>query len=318
MSITLRHLLLVDAVAEEGTLTAAARRLYLTQSALSHQLADLERRAGGAVFHRVGRRMVPTPLGLRILASARSMLAELEELEQDLKRHTRGAAGLLRVTTQCYTCYHWLAEVLPRFREQHPEVVVQIVPEESHAVLDALLEGRVDLAIAHRLPADERLAREPLFEDELVAVVPPGHPFASRRSVAAEDFANQELLMYSARLDDSWFYQTVLYPAGVKPARVTELRLTEATVSLIRAGAGIAVLSRWSVAPHLAAGDLVAVRIARDGLIRQWEAVTLRTDVVPVYLRDFTGLIAHGPAWLFEGRRRARDRTFAGLPPGKR
>lgn len=313
MAIQLRHLQLVDAVVEAGTLTAAARRLFLTQSALSHQLADLERRAGGPVFHRVGRRMVPTPLGLRILDSARSMLAELERLETDLERHAAGRAGLLRVTTQCYTCYHWLAEVLPRFREAHPAVVVQVVPDEAGGVLDALLAGRVDLAIAHRLPEDERLARAPLFEDELVAVVAPDHPFATRQTVDAEDFASEELLVHSARLDDSFFFQTVLYPAGVMPARITELRLTEATVSLIRAGAGIAVLSRWSVAPQLASGDVVAVRITREGVFRMWQAVTLGANAAAAHVRDFTALVARGPAWLFDDAGAARDRPFAGL-----
>jgi LysR family transcriptional regulator for metE and metH len=298
MAITLRHLLLVDAVSEAGTLTAAARKLYLTQSALSHQLADLERRVGGAVFHRVGRRMVPTAIGLRILDSAQSMLKELQTLEDELRRHARGQAGLLRVTTQCYTCYHWLAEVLPRFREKHPGVVVQVVPEEANSALDALLEGRVDIAIAHRMADDGRLAFRHLFDDELVAVVPTTHPFARRRSLDAEDFAGEELLMHSAQLEDSYFFQTILFPAGVRPARVTEVRLTEAMLALIRAGAGIAVLSRWSVAPQRRAGELVTVRIGRQGIVREWFAARLRTDVVPIHVNDFIALVERGPAWL--------------------
>jgi LysR family transcriptional regulator, regulator for metE and metH len=313
MAVQLRHLMLVEAVVEAGTLTAASQRLFLTQSALSHQLGDLERRVGGAVFRRVGRRMVPTPMGLRILDSARSVLGELRQLEAELQQHARGVTGLLRVTTQCYTCYHWLAEVLPRFRENHPAVAVRVVPEESYSVVDALLTGRIDLAIAHRLPDDERLRREPLFVDELVTLVPPGHRFDGRRHLEPEDFADQELIGHSANRGDSYFFQTVLFPAGITPVRLTEVKLTEATVALIRAGAGIAVLSRWSVAPQIAAGELVPVRITRNGLFRQWEAVTLRMDVVPVHMRDFTKLIANGPGWLFEREGRAEDRRFAGL-----
>src|SRR5688572_25792992 len=113
MSLSLRHLRLVQEVAAAGTLTAAAKRLYLTQSALSHQLADLERQAGAPVFTRVGKRMVLTQAGQRILEVAGNTLQQVTELEQDLRRMAAGTRGQIRLTTQCYTSYHWLPLVLP-------------------------------------------------------------------------------------------------------------------------------------------------------------------------------------------------------------
>src|SRR5436190_20447543 len=122
MSLSLKHLKLVRAVATEGTLTHAAKRLYLTQSALSHQLAELEREAGGAVLVRVGRRMLLTPMGRRILETAESTLSAMDTLTDDLKRLATGRAGALRVTTQCHTAYYWLPAVFNEFRRAHPGV----------------------------------------------------------------------------------------------------------------------------------------------------------------------------------------------------
>src|SRR5437899_10857141 len=114
MILETRHLRLVAAVAELGTLTKASRVLHLTQSGLSRQLLDLETRLGLPLFHRLGKRMVPTPAGERLLVAARRTLPPLTDVEEELRRLACGPAASLRVTTACYTSYHLLPWVLPR------------------------------------------------------------------------------------------------------------------------------------------------------------------------------------------------------------
>src|SRR5436190_9034939 len=98
-----RHLLLVAAVADEGNLTRAGERLRLTQSALSHQLLDIEERLGTPLFHRVSRRMLLTPSGQRLLDTAKRVLADLGQTEEDLRRFADEREGVIRITTECYT-----------------------------------------------------------------------------------------------------------------------------------------------------------------------------------------------------------------------
>jgi len=116
MDLEVRHLRLVAAVAAVGSLTRAGDRLHLTQSALSHQLRDIESRLGTALFLRIGKRLVLTPAGQRLLASATDVLGRLEEAERDIREMGRDRAGTLRITTECYTCYHWLPALLLRYR----------------------------------------------------------------------------------------------------------------------------------------------------------------------------------------------------------
>src|SRR5579863_458291 len=104
MELEIRHLQLIAAVADVGSLTRAGDRLHLTQSALSHQLRDIESRLGAALFLRVGKRLVLTPAGERLLESAKDVLERLQQTEQDIRRMTHERAGLLRITTECYTC----------------------------------------------------------------------------------------------------------------------------------------------------------------------------------------------------------------------
>jgi LysR family transcriptional regulator, regulator for metE and metH len=313
--ISLKQLRMVHAVAEDGSLTRAARRLFVTQPALSHQLTLLERQLGVAVFHRVGKRLVPTAAGVRLLKSAEGMLDELHELERDLRLYAQGSAGRVRVTTQCYTSYHWLPEILPAFLSTHPGIDFRIIAEASTRVNEALVDGEVDIGLVYDVKSRDRVELIPLFEDEQVLIVPPGHALTQQPFVRPDDFSALDLLMYYYQPDDSLLFQRVLIPNGIEPASVTEVRLTEAIVALVAAGAGVAVLTRWSVAPHLREGRVVALPVTEAGLKRRWHAAVLRQPALPPYLHDFIELMQRGPARLFDGRAARRDRAFAGIRP---
>jgi LysR family transcriptional regulator for metE and metH len=298
MILETRHLRLVAAIAEHGSLTKAGTQLNLTQSALSHQLLDLERRIETPLFHRMGKKMVPTPAGMRLLSTARPMLRNLHRAEEDLRRLASGRAAVLRLSTECYTCYHWLPTVLERFSASFPQVDVQIVAEATRYPLRALVEGKIDLGIVHDTERDERLAYVPLFRDELVVITHSDHPLAQRPFVSAADFADEHLIVYTTPRSENSIFRQVLIPAGVSPRRVSAIALTEAIIEMVKAGVGISVLARWAVAPHVEAGALRAVRLLSRGFHRQWSAAMLRQDPTPLYLREFAKLLSAGPTAL--------------------
>jgi LysR family transcriptional regulator for metE and metH len=295
MHLDVRHLELVHMVDEAGSLTRAAERLHLSQSALSHRLRDLEDRLGVPLFERVGKSMRLTPAGRRLLHAARAVLATLHEAEEDLRRIAAGQVGTIRISTECYTCYHWLPAVVETFRKGYSGVEVEIVPEATRRPLDALLAGRLDLAIVCGFPvADERLRYAPLFEDEMMALLRPDHPLAARPFLAPADFAEEHLILYDRR--ESSVLLRFLNPAGIQPRRVSEVQLTEGIVQMVRAGLGISVLARWAVAPELEAGTLAAVPLAAGGFRRRWLAATRQADHPPAYLEAFVRLLAESPA----------------------
>src|SRR6058998_928860 len=145
MEIEIRHLRLVSAVADLGSLTKAGDRLHLTQSALSHQLRDIEGRLGAALFLRVGKRLVLTPAGERLLASARDVLERLQRTELEIRELGKERGGVLRITTECYTCYHWLPPILTHHKRRFPRVEVRIDVDATMRPVDMLLAGKIDL-----------------------------------------------------------------------------------------------------------------------------------------------------------------------------
>jgi LysR family transcriptional regulator, regulator for metE and metH len=292
LHLDLRHLRLVAAVAESGGQTRAAQRLNLTQSALSHQLRELESRLGAALFIRASRRMILTPIGERILASARRILHEVETLEHDLAaRDVDGGAGIVRLATECYTCYHWLPGVLTAFRQQWPRVEIRIVAEATANPVRALLDGALDLAIVAGDVDDRRLGCTSLFEDEQVLVVAPGHPLAEQDFVTPNDLRGEHLILYTTHSSESSVLREVLRPAGVEPRQLTRVQLTEAIVELVKAGLGVSVLARWAVAPQLRDGSLVGVPLTARGFHRRWWAVTRPHESTPAYQQSLVELL---------------------------
>lgn len=292
MILDVRHLRLVAAVVDTGSVTAAARVLHLSQPALSHQLRDVEERLGTELFQRKGRRMVLTGPGRRVLEAARKVVAEVEAAEAEVSQLARTSPGVLRLATECYTAYHWLPGVLRRFSAKHAGVEVRIAVEATRRPVEALLSGELDLGIVSEPVKHRKLTGAPLFEDELMAVMAPDHPLAKKSVLHAADFAREHVLLYSIPLTESTLFQQVLVPAGVTPARVSRVELTEAMVEMAKAGLGVGVLARWAVAPELSKGTLAAVRVTRPGLRRHWHAAWPRTVRPPPYLAPFVELLA--------------------------
>lgn len=289
--IEVRHLRIIDAVARAGTVTEAARRLGLTQPAVSHALGDLEARLGVRLFDRERRRMAPTTEGRRLMRAAEVVLSEVACAEQDLELYRDGHRGIIRFATECYTCYHWLPPLLANFQEEFPEVAVELAPEASADPAGALEAERLDAAIMHSdMGSREDLRTDFLFQDELVAVVSPTHRLAEKEWLSAVDFSGEVLFLHTGP-EDSTIVQSVLEPAGVKPARMHSLHLTEAIVESVAAGLGITVLARWAAAPAAAAGRVVAVPIGEEGLFRKWWVVTRRRDSNRAALANLVSLL---------------------------
>jgi LysR family transcriptional regulator for metE and metH len=121
--------------------------------------------------------------------------------------------------------------------------------------------------------------------------MPPAHPLTAKPYLRARDFADQHLILYVTP-KDSDLYQLVLLPAGVTPAKLSVMQLTEAIIELVKAGLGISVLARWAVQEQLAAGTLVARPVTKKGLQRQWSAALLKNDFVPTYVTEFIELLS--------------------------
>lgn len=191
----IRHLKLIIAASEEGSLTAAGKKLFLTQSALSHQLKEIETEYGVPLFQRIGKKMILTQAGERVLASAKIVLDEIDRTNVELKNFSAGDRGILRISTECYTCYHWLSKLLKSYHSQFPNVELQIVAEATRQPLSYLLEGKLDAAIVSQselnLVEKSNLKAKKLFTDELVVVASKNNKLAKKHIFVRKIFSTK-------------------------------------------------------------------------------------------------------------------------------
>lgn len=286
----IRHLQMVKEVATQGNLTKAADRLFLTQSALSHQLKELESYFDTQLFIRDKKQMLLTPAGEVVLQAAEKILREVAETRATVRCLTDKEAGEVRLCTQCYTSYHWLAGFLREFQALYPKVDIKVELEAATQDADYhLLANKIDVAITE---GDEnpKFTYTPLFQDEFVAIVAPDHPWAGRRWVELNEFADQNYIMYNIPDEESSNFMMLFKHR--RPTKVYKITLTEAILEMVKAGLGVAVLPNWVVRPYLQSGQLLAVRITEQRVLRTWYAATLKSKQLPPYTTAFIEQLA--------------------------
>lgn len=276
--IELRHIRLVAALAAHGTVTAAARALSLSQSALSHQLRELELRLRTPLYVRTPRKMIPTAAGEQLGAVVARVARELRQYELQVRSgRFSDASGQIRLVAESHTSYHWLPQVLQRVRESWPGIDVQIHPECAHAVFSALRDGLVDIGVVQTASSDRRILTRFLFDDSYVLVTPVHHALQGRQFVPLDALAGEQLLV-NGNGPGSTVVDEILTPAGVVPQQVRYMPLTETILEMVAAGMGVSILSTWAVRPWVAAGRVRAVRLTEFGVARRWYVATRQDD----------------------------------------
>src|SRR6266540_3786574 len=181
----IKHLRLIKAIVEEGSITKAIDKLHLTQSALSYQLKEAEQQLGAKIFLRVNKKMVLTRAGEKIYETALEVLEKLSSTEQHIKKLIYGETGEIRLSTECYSGYHWLPSVMKQFQLLYPNIELKIIVEATHYPLQKLLAGALDVAIISDPVKDDHIKYFELFQDEMVAIVSQNHGWAEKKFVTA-------------------------------------------------------------------------------------------------------------------------------------
>ena len=289
----LRHLKFIKEVAEKKSLSKATHSLFLSQSALSHQLKEIETHFGTPIFHRVNRQLILTEAGKVLLEASQKVLSDLDQMERTIQGFASGDSGVIRLATQCYTCYHWLPSILIDFKKEFPNVEVEVILNSNSGIEDLVLQGDIDLAILSENSIRPKLKYHELFRDEQFALVNADHPWSTRKYVEAVDFADQNVLIHSYPVESVSLFTQLLIPNGITPKRITQVQVTDAVVELVNAGMGIKVVARWVIEPYLKTHDLKLVRVTRKGMSRTWYAVHLIQDNPPPFLQNFANHLSN-------------------------
>jgi DNA-binding transcriptional LysR family regulator len=258
------------AVAENLSFTRAAENLFLTQSAVSHQIAALERSLGIELFVRHGRTIELTPAGRVLLERTRRIFADLRETRSAVIAAARPDQGRLRIGSSPTACQYLIPESLREFRECFPQYSLSITPGDSPVIAERLMDGAIDLGVMLKPEQRLKLAYTDLFEDELGFVVSPHHPWAKTGKVERRELGGQRMILYSRRSATFRTIERFFVRMKTPLPDWIELGSMEAIKELVKLGLGVSMMASWVCRAELAQKSLVWLTAPGVKLRRTW------------------------------------------------
>lgn len=284
------HLAIVQEVAKQGSLTAAADTLCLTQSALSHSVKKLESLLGTAIWLREGRQLIPTQAGEYLLAVANRVLPQLDQAEERLRQYAEGERGTLRIGMECHPCYQWLLKLVAPYLARWPDVDVDVKQKFQFGGIGALFGFEIDLLVTPDPLFKPGLRFEPVFDYEQVLVVPRSHKLAGVTHVLPRQLAQEILITYPVAPERLDVFNQFLTPAGIAPRQHRTIETTDILLQMVASGRGVTALPRWLIEEYAERMDIVPVRLGRHGLKKQIFLGLRESDGDVDYLQAFVEL----------------------------
>jgi DNA-binding transcriptional LysR family regulator len=264
MIIDLRRLEVLCKVIELKSFTKAAEALSLSQPTVSEHIRTLEEALGERMVDRLGREILPTPMGRVFYQYAQNILRMYDEAIQALAQFKGNLAGRLEVGASTIPGTYFMPRMIAGFKTAHPLVQVTLRISDSAAIGKAVLLGDIEIGVVGSRLNDRRLTFEELFEDELVCAVYPGHPWARKGTIELEELAHEPFILREIGSGTRSVMARIVEEHGFDTSRldvVTEMGSTEAVRQAIKAGIGISILSYQAVAEDFEHGLLARVEI---------------------------------------------------------
>lgn len=273
----LRRLEVFAKVAELGSFSRAAEALYLTQPTVSEHVRALEDELGVQLLDRLGRGATPTRAGQLLLGYARRMLGLAREAQQALDQFQGRMSGELVIGGSTIPGEYVLPALLGAFKAKYPEISVSLLIGDSRQVGEWVEQGRVEVAVIGAPPTSRALAARVLMPDELVIVVPAGHAWATRKTVSLDELRREPMVVRERGSGSRQAVEHVLSEANLSLAAfriVGEMGSTQAIKQAVRAGVGIALISRRAVEDECRAGLVACVKVKDLKVARNFHLVT--------------------------------------------
>ncbi|EZQ01368.1 LysR family transcriptional regulator [Acinetobacter sp. Ver3] len=293
--IELKHLKMLLALREHGSLVAAASDLCITPSAVSHQLRELDQWMGVEVVNRKTRPITFSNVGLRLLQLADEILPQVQIAQSDITRIIHGQTGRITFSSECHSCFDWLMPILNQYRNQYPDVDLDFASGFEANPHELLQNGEFDLLITADPIALKGVEYFPVFEYESRLVLSTTHPLVRAKNITVQDLAEETLITFPVdkhRLD---IMSKLFIPANILPKNIRTTDLTQMLIQLVASGRGIAALPDWVVNEYEIKGWVTSRRldcVAPEGLRRTLYAGFRTEDKEKDYFDSFIKKLA--------------------------
>lgn len=297
--IKLQHLQTIQTLAKQGSVIKAANALFTTQSALSHQIKQLEQQLNLTLFIRKSSPIQFTQAGKLLLKTANEVLPRINIAETNLKGLEQGQQGRLWIGVECHTCFEWLLPILREYQQEWPNVDLDIVnslasinKQSELMALKNLKQQKLELVITSDPTKDNDLVFKNLFSYELVLIVSKAHFLSNKNWIEPADLAEETLIHYPVSKEKLDIYKNFLTPANYQPKQVRLSELTVMMLQLVEGQKGVCVLPKWLFKSLPEFDTLTTIKIGKTGLWSTLYATIHKDNQEKTYLNDFIQKVA--------------------------
>jgi DNA-binding transcriptional LysR family regulator len=282
----LRQLEIVKAIAETGSFTAAGTRLHVSQSAISRQILLLEDEFHERLFVRLGRRVQITAAGEALLQLAHRVFNDIRDTSSSITDRQKVLTGTINMVGGMTVCLYVFPPLIKEFRKQHPQVEIKVATGGTQRLMRRVRNGQADLALL-TLPVDDpALTSVPVLREELMLVMPAGHPLATKDSVGVEALVGQPFIIFEQGSNTRRTLDEFFVREQIKPRIVTETENVEIIKSMVAAGLGVAIVPFQSVERETRGGSLKVAHIRAQQLVRETGWVYRAGERVPRVVQE--------------------------------
>ncbi len=283
----LKYFRLIKTIAEEGSLANSSERLFLTQSALSHQLRDLEERLGFKVFHRSRNKWELTDEGTELYKLANKLFSSIDEGFSNIQQIKEGSKGSIKLSAECQSFFHAIPGFIQKMGILYPEIDIDLTLGATHQTISQVLSDEIDIAIVTSKPASKELTGIKIYEDEIFAVMHKENVLNNYDYLEASHFSSIHLLINSFPLEGVSVYEHFLKPNKINPKKISAIPFTEISLSMIEANMGIMCAPKWQLKSFKLSEDIVFKPVSQNGLKRNHYLAVKTVNRHKKYIHDF-------------------------------
>ena len=290
MHLTLRQLQCFSSVARNLSYTRAAEELHLTQPAVSMQIRQLEQQAGLSLTEQFGKQIHLTEAGTEVYRYARSILQQVEEMDDVLDKLKGVAGGRLKIAAISSANY-FAPRLLGTFHQRFPDVSVSMDVTNQKAVLKQIVENAVDMAIMGQPPKDSQVEAIPFMHNPLIIVAPPEHRLAKRKRIAQKELEKEVFLVREPGSGTRGAMERFFREQKLKLTTGMGMGSLSSIKQGVRAGLGLGLLPRDAVQVELQIGHLVELKVKGLPIERQWYVVLHKGKRLSLAAEEFKSLL---------------------------
>ncbi len=277
----LRQLEILQAIAETGSFTACGRKLHVSQSAISRQIALLEDELGEPLFLRVGRQVRMTAAAEALVQLGQRVFLDVRETVAGISDRTRELRGTLRLSGGMTVCLYIFPTLVKQLKRAHPKLDVRMMVATAGRSVEEIRAGHVDAGLL-TLPVEEAdLVTLPVLREELLLVTMPGHPLAKRKKITAQDLAGEPFVLFEAGSGTRRVIDRFFLSENVEPNVVMDTENVEIIKAMVKEGLGLGIVPYMAVAREVRARQFFATRIEGHELFRETGWVYPRANRTP-------------------------------------